>query len=476
MLPRIIRHEWRNLAADRTLAWVAALFLVIVGYGVWNGSAWARSQRLEAQKARAAYDKRIKELRDELRKPPAEGADAFAPDPRAPRTVGGVRQDVFLPPTPLAALSVGQADILPNKVTVNIWTARRLLARNYEVQNPLNLLAGRFDLAFAVVYLFPLLILALSFNLLSGERDQGTLALLLSQPVALATFVWGKVASRFLAVLALGLGLSIVGVLIAGGRLGGPDTWPRLGLWIAVVVLYGAFWFSLAAVVSAFGRSSPANAVTLASAWLALVIVVPSLVGLAASWIHPVPSRALLVHAMRQASNEADRKGSQLLEKYFQDHPELVQGGQPDFTDFTTRYLTMEQDVETAVAPVLERHEQALESQQAFVSRLRALSPAIAVQEALNDIAGTGAARHRLFMEQAWAFAQATKDFFVPRIFRKEKLGEAEYDALPRFAFVEEPAGAVALRVLPALAWTFVPTVLLGWLGMRALRRYPVAG
>lgn len=64
----------------------------------------------------------------------------------------------------------------------------------------------------------------------------------------------------------------------------------------------------------------------------------------------------------------------------------------------------------------------------------------------------------------------------MPRIFRKEKLGEAEFDALPRFAFVEEPAGAVARRVLPALAWTLAPKVLLGWLGMKALCRYPVAG
>jgi ABC-2 type transport system permease protein len=476
VLPRIVRHEWRNLVADRTLGWVAALFAVIVGYGVWNGAAWARSQQREAREARAAYDKRIAELRAELQKPPLPVADPFAPDPRAARTVGSVRQDAFLPPTPLAALSVGQADVLPGKVGVSVWTARRMLTRNYEVQNPLNLLAGRFDLAFAVVYLFPLLILALSYNLLSAERDQGTLALLLSQPVALATFVWGKVASRFLVVVALGLGLSLLGILLAGAELGRPGAWPRLGLWVVVVLLYGAFWFSVAVLVSAFGRSSPANAVALAAAWLALVIVVPSLVGLAASSIHPVPSRALLVHAMRQASNEADQKGSKLLEKYFQDHPELVPGGKPDFTDFTTRYLTTEQEIDAAVAPVLERYDRALLAQQAFVSRLRALSPAISVQEALNDIAGTGLARHRLFLDQAWAFTRATKDFFVPRIFRKETLGVADYDALPQFAFAEEPAGAVARRVAPGLAWTLAPTLLLGWLGMSALRRYPVAG
>jgi ABC-2 type transport system permease protein len=179
---------------------------------------------------------------------------------------------------------------------------------------------------------------------------------------------------------------------------------------------------------------------------------------------------------MREASNEADRKGARLLEKYFQDHPELVAGGQPDFTDFYTRYLTTEQEVDGAVAPVLERYDRALADQQAFVSRLRALSPAIAVQEALNDIAGTGLVRHRLFLDQAWAFVRATKDFFLPRIFRKTVLTEADYDALPRFSFAEETAGAVTRRVLPGLAGVIAPTALLAWLGMAALRRYPVAG
>jgi ABC-2 type transport system permease protein len=470
VLPRIVRHEWRSLAADRTLGWVAVLFVAIVGYGVWNGAALARTQLGEAREARAAYEKRA-----ELQKPPAENPDPFAPDPRAPRTVGGVRQDAFLPPTPLAALSVGQADLLPAKVSVSIWTSRRMLTRNYEVQNPLNLLAGRFDLAFAVVYLFPLVILALSYSLLSGERDQGTLALLLSQPVALATFVLGKVASRFLVVIALGLGLSLLGILLTGADLGRPGAWPRLGLWVLVVVLYGAFWFSLAVLASAFGRSSATNAVALVSAWLLLVVVVPALVGLLAGSLHPVPSRALLVHAMREASNEAYQNGSKLLEKYFQDHPELVQGGKPDFTDFTTRYLTMEQDVDAAVAPVLERYDGALMAQQALVSRLRLLSPAIAVQEALNDVAGTGLARHRLFLDQARAFADETKAFFVPRIFRKDKLTETDYDRLPQFSFTDESAGAIAERVLPGLAGILVPTLVLGGLGLGALRRYPVA-
>jgi ABC-2 type transport system permease protein len=474
VVARIVRHDWRNLAAERTVPWLAGVVAALVGYGVWNGATWTSRQEDEARAARAAYEERIAELRAGLKEPPAANPDPFASDPRAPRTVGFVRQDAFLPPGPLAALSVGQADLLPAKVTVTVATGRRLLTRNYEVQNPLNLLAGRFDLAFAVVYLLPLLILALSYDLVSGERDQGTLALLLSQPVALSGFVKGKLLSRFLLVLGLGGGVSLAGVLFAGLDLGRADTWLRLGLWLLAVVLYGAFWFALAVLVSALGRSSATNALLLASAWLALVVVLPSLLGLAVAARYPVPSRALLVHAMREAANEADRRSAELLEKYFQDHPELTAGGKPDLSDFYTRYLTAEQDVEKRVAPVLDRYDAALAAQQRMVSRLRFLSPAIAMQEALNDVAGTSLARHRRFLGQAWSFAEQTKAFFVPRIFRRDTLSEADYDALPQFRFVEEQPGDVWRRVLPGIGWILLATVAVGGVGLAGLRRYPI--
>jgi ABC-2 type transport system permease protein len=73
------------------------------------------------------------------------------------------------------------------------------------------LLSGRFDLAFVILYLYPLLILSLGYNLVSGEKEAGTLALTLSQPVALRTLVAGKVAMRFAFVLALAVALSLAG-------------------------------------------------------------------------------------------------------------------------------------------------------------------------------------------------------------------------------------------------------------------------
>lgn len=44
ILPRIIRHEWRTLRADKTIWLVTILFACLIGYGIYNGASWVETQ------------------------------------------------------------------------------------------------------------------------------------------------------------------------------------------------------------------------------------------------------------------------------------------------------------------------------------------------------------------------------------------------------------------------------------------------
>ena len=52
--------------------------------------------------------------------------------------------------------------------------------------------------AFVVLFLYPLLIFAVSFDLTATERDQGTLRMVLAQPVTLGDVIAGKMIVRAL--------------------------------------------------------------------------------------------------------------------------------------------------------------------------------------------------------------------------------------------------------------------------------------
>jgi ABC-2 type transport system permease protein len=256
MLKRVMRHEWRSLVADHTLRVVVPLFALVIGYGVYNGAAWVRFQRATLDAARQEEGARYAKAKAEVAAIEQGGkpASPFA-NPRLASVAAGRTGPRYaaLPPAPLAALSVGQSDLYPYYFKVSSQS-KQTFAANDEIENPSNLLAGRFDLAFVIIYLYPLLILALSYNLISAEREQGTLQLMMSQPVSLRSFVAGKVWLRASVVLALAVGFSLAGFLLSGASLGAEGALVRLLLWVAVVAGYGAFWFALAVAVNARRR------------------------------------------------------------------------------------------------------------------------------------------------------------------------------------------------------------------------------
>ena len=187
MFRRILVHDWRTLRADFTIAAVAAIFGLSLAYGLLNGVRW--TDQIERALDTAAEEERTRfgELQAETASLERGGGAVPAyRDPRNPSVLGQSRgaRYAMLPPLALTPLAIGQSDLLPSYYRMST-DAREAILSAVEIENPRTLMTGRFDLAFVIVYLYPLLILVLSYNLLSAEKEQGTLPLV-PQPVSLA--------------------------------------------------------------------------------------------------------------------------------------------------------------------------------------------------------------------------------------------------------------------------------------------------
>ena len=477
MLFRIVKHEWRALSADATVWVIAGVFAVAIGYGVWNGARWVHFQQAALADAAAEESGRYARIQDQLVALSAPGA-AVSPfaDPRSPTNIGGRMGPRYatLPPGPLAPLAIGQSDLLPYYFKVST-DARENLISAMEIENPLRLLAGRFDLAFVIIFLFPLLILAVTYSMLSAEKEQGTLALALSQPLAVGRLVAGKVALRAGLLLGLVVVFSVAASLLTGANLGAPGALGRFALWIGLVGAYGLFWFALSVWVAARGWNSTTNATALAAAWLVLVVMTPALFNLIVTTIYPVPSRVEMVQAIREATDQASKSGSKALARYYEDHPELATGDPAQaMNDFNIVRVAVNEDVERRVRPVVQHYESQIASQQRTIDALRFLSPAILMQSALNDVAGTGSDRHRHFLAQVDRFHQQWRQHFVSLIFAKAQI--RELGGIPAFRFDEEATSSVARRVLTGAAGLVVLAAVLSAFAVRRLRHFPVVG
>lgn len=483
MFLRIIEHEWRALMADRTALIAIIAFAAAISYALLNGSAVARRQAQGAEQFTRANEERIEDIKrraQDIERQIAEGnLHESVPPPYGPRhpvyAFAWGWNNAALPPAPLAAISVGQSDLYPVAYQVKMNEPLEAFPVTEQTEYPLKMLIGHFDYEFVIVYLYPLLIIALSFNLITEEKEGGTLGLLLSQPLSMRALALGKIALR--AALIFGP----VVIFSAAGFLFGEVDWRADGVITALllcslmVVVYGALWLGLAILVNAYSGSSVASAVALVVCWLALAVLIPSAVNITATALHPVPSRAEFVNARRAADAETRAMTAELIGRFFDAHPEYPRDGA--YPELGRHYIGKAAEVEEMarrMRPIRDRFDRQIAGRQAFIDRYRFLSPAILLQNTLRDLAGTGRDRYQDFLSQVEAYQQTWRCFFQARIFLLPPMTSSNYDQIPRFTYREQPLREAPRRMAVPLATMFVMTIAFGLLGLRAYGRYSV--
>lgn len=237
------RGEFLLLSRDRAVVTAAALFADLCSVALSSGIRWHQAE--SAKLMRAAQNEKV-EFAERRRL--AEGYWVHPPPPLAPvlldlhdptsaYVVGQAGRIVSIPLPKMAATAIGQFDFLPLLELISITPRQRRVADEDGLENPLRLMTGRFDLAFVVVYFLPLLVVALTYNLVSLEREQGTQALLRSQPIHVPLLLRVTAALRA-RVLVLIASITMLPFALAGEGL-------RVGCWILTVANYAAFWTGL---------------------------------------------------------------------------------------------------------------------------------------------------------------------------------------------------------------------------------------
>lgn len=468
----LMAFEWRVLRRERTLWLVVAVFLGLGAYASASGARFTGERRAAIEELTTEQRTRLDSIAALM--PQLEAGTVSVPsflDPRMPAIAGrgAAAQYAILPPGPLAALAIGQADVQPFWAQVTTRTKQTFFV-NDEIENPARLLAGRLDVAFVILVVFPLLVLALTFDVVAGERERGTLALVLAQPVEPRRVLGAKVGLRALLVAGMAIALSIGAAVATGLPIADVQTALRLIAWSGVVLLYGAFWFSVALFVNARRLSAAASAVALLGAWLLVVVVLPALAAAAISVTHPAPSRIVLTTQLREATDAAAERRQDAVATFLLDHPGAV-ADSGALSDPFVQAVALQDAAERTMAPHYAAFDAALDAQRRAAERFRLLSPALVVQGALLDLSGSGEHRFRHYEQQFDRYHLAWREAFTGRMLRQEMLTPATLAALPAWSFAEEDWGTLGARLAPGLLILLALVLAIGVPGWRALDR-----
>lgn len=328
---------------------------------------------------------------------------------RNPHTVAHFSRFAFRPLAPTAALDPGVGPY----AGVAVWLEAHW-------QDPANLRAaedrvelGRFaDLspAWLLQVLAPLLAIALAFDALAGERERGTLPLLLGGGASARTLLLGKGLA-----LALVFGLPLL--LLALAQLaaaqphagGGGDLLLRTLAWTLGHALYLGAWIALALAVSLRVSRARTALVALLAMWTLATLIAPRLaIGLADA-VAPTPTAGAFAAAIARDLREgmdghdpADARREAFKRKV------LAEYGVERVEDLPVSFAGLAlQEGERYGHIVFDRHFGALADAYRAQERWRRLGalagPLPALQQVSMAAAGTDVAHHVDFMAQAEA-------------------------------------------------------------------------
>ncbi|MGB5191315.1 DUF3526 domain-containing protein [Robiginitalea sp.] len=464
MLSYNFKYELKLLLRSRWIQLLSLILVLLFGFAALNGREKVVKRELDIEAARQEVresDEMMLKLLDSVERELEVSASPWT-IPTNPMAVGNYHPRVAaMDPQPMAFIATGQADLFTHYVKPTV--AGDDFALNFtEMTSPVQLLFGSFDLAFVIVYLLPLIIIAFSYNVLSAEKERGTLRLLAAQPIGIPQWVLQKLGLRFFWLTVVVLGCLLVALLAIGISplsLAGPL------LLAGLILVYMLFWFALAFLVNIRVGSSAKNAVALLGLWVGFVLLVPSVLNQLGSTLYPIPSRTLMINEMRSLKAEMTEKQDEILDNFLRDHPEYALNDTAQSRGFYHRYMASQRLLKEELAPLVDAYEEQLQLQQEWIGRFKWISPAIAIQESLNRLAGNATDDYMRYRAQVVVFAGKWRDHLMPLLYNNRDFTSEDYTDLPQFAYVPNRSSSSA-AVLSVLGLS-IALILGGVLGYR---------
>lgn len=366
-------------------------------------------------------------------------------------------------PSTWAAFSIGQRDVNPFNINVTMLTLEGQLYDS-EMTNPKNLLYGNLDLAFVIVYLFPLVIIAFCHNLISAEQENGVWNLLRSQPVSITRIISWRLLIRFATALLIALALLMTACLLLPGTF---DV--RFAYALLLTFSYIAFWFALTAFVVSLQKSSAFNALSLLGVWIFLTILAPALLNLVISTALPVSEAFEVTIAQREGYHQKwDKAKAVTMQKFYELYPEYSSIPIPEDRFSWGWYYAAQLMGDIESANSTENYTQKLQKRDDLTNKIAMLLPTISTQLAFNRLSQNDLQSHLNYLESVKNHHERVREYFYPFLFRNAKPEEVDWQNLPKLDFSNEKRSLQ----FPNSAWVVLAfAFILGVLAWRKLKK-----
>ena len=359
------------------------------------------------------YSKRVRDYSEQVRLAGEELAAARPVDLH----FGRIPLRGFLPPSPLAVFAAGFETSLPKFYD---FSAEGPKPGNTSVSEESVLAVfGQLDFLFIVLMVASLIVLLFASDMIAGEKEMGTLRVMLANSTPRHSVLWGKFLGGFTAVWLPFLVVFLVGAILLGllgfplGQAGVPA---RLVLLFLASTVFLLAYFGLGLLVSASSARSRTALIAILLVWIALQVALPRLSDMVAAVVHPVPTETVVSMqksvVVKTADNETARELGRQYEALFgrgtpySTEPE-PEAQRKEWEAFKTglearaaeRKASQLREIESA-------YQREKARQRAIALNLSLISPSAAFTRLMADLCGTGEIDRARYLDAVRAHQQ----------------------------------------------------------------------
>jgi ABC-type transport system involved in multi-copper enzyme maturation permease subunit len=213
--------------------------------------------------------------------------------------------------------------INPSQPPLAFYSLIRGLSSDTNINNfdndPLPVMFPLIDLVFIVTILLSLVALLFSYDSISGEKEDGTLKLMLSNKLSRSKMILGKIIGGSLTLLIPFVFSLLIGLLIIiiNPRVNwkGAD-WGALALIFLASAIYFTLFYCLGVLISSRHHTSSSSIMTSLFIWVLLILIIPNLSPYVASFLAKTPSRIKVNREEYRLSDvERDELGRKLSQE-----------------------------------------------------------------------------------------------------------------------------------------------------------------
>jgi ABC-type transport system involved in multi-copper enzyme maturation permease subunit len=268
------------------------------------------------------------------------------------------------------------------------------------------------DLMYIVQIAMSLLALLFVFQSICGEREKGTLRLMLANAIPRDTILLGKWVGGYLGLvipflLAMGVGLLALNFMPSVSL--GAEHWIRLAWLLFASLLYISTFFTLGILISTLTKQTITSFLIALFAWVILVLVLPNTGVLLARELKPIESA-------QQLQVKKD-----LMKRRMEDERQKVHGSPDWHPTYGRIHYEIWHDVRDAAWELDAAHRRRTQQLAEYTRMLTRLSPAAAYAYVMMDIAGTNISDELAYYDQLRRFIrnkpQEPKEFAVNMLY-----------------------------------------------------------